>query len=77
MKTPLHIPQRRSTDHYDQMVVEINSLPEQQKRILSLRFEQGMNLNEISVALNLHKDEVNQLYLNALDLLRPSLDKAV
>ena len=76
MKRALKIECKRVSDPYDQMVIDIQSLPEQQQQIMSLRFEYGLNLKMIAEIMALPYHNVENQYWHALDKMRPSLREA-
>jgi RNA polymerase sigma factor for flagellar operon FliA len=60
-------------DFRDALIEAIDSLPEREKILMGLYYEQELNLKEIGVVMNVSESRVSQLHSQAVARLRASL----
>lgn len=74
MAEPLRVPQRRKDDaELDEATLLISRLPEHQQRILRMRFDECMSIQDIAKRLGEPFDVVNKSYQDAIAACRPQL----
>lgn len=62
-----------SSDFKDCLVEAINALPEREKILMGLYYEQSLNLKEIGTVMNVSESRVSQLHSQAVARLRASM----
>lgn len=62
-----------STDFRDAVIHAIESLPEREKMLMGLYYEQELNLKEIGAIMNVSESRVSQLHSQSIARLRASL----
>ena len=62
-----------STEFKDNLTRAIEALPDREKTLMSLYYEQDLNLKEIGAVMNITESRVSQLHSQAVARLRVSL----
>ena len=57
------------------LVTAIQELPDRERSILVLHYNEGVILNEIAAAMNVSESRISQLHTRALDRLKRSLTR--
>lgn len=60
-------------DAWQMCVDQINALPEDEQTVMSLRFEHGMNLDEMAATLKRDPEDVERVYWRAIRACQPEL----